>query len=61
MTIGLDEQIKCVRREIAMRKHVYPRRVEQSKMTQQAANRELETMEAVLATLLAEEAKGRLL
>lgn len=47
----LDEQIKCVRREIAMRERVYPRWVEQKKMTQQKADAEILVMREVLATL----------
>lgn len=49
--ITLDDQIKCVRRELAMRQRVYPRWVEQSKMKQDAADRELATMQAVHDTL----------
>jgi hypothetical protein len=50
MTIG--QQIACVRREIRMRKVVYPGLVRRSKMTQGDAIFELVAMEAVLATLL---------
>lgn len=45
------EQIKCVKREIAMRKKAYPRRIAQGRMTQKKADHEIATMEAVLRTL----------
>jgi hypothetical protein len=48
---GLDEQIECVERELRYRRHVYPRRVAAKRMTQANADREVEKMEAVLATL----------
>lgn len=47
----LDEQIKCVEREIAMRKRVYQKRVLEEKMSKQTADHELECMAAVLETL----------
>ena len=47
--------------QIAMRKRVYPRWVENGKMSPQKAARETATMEAVLRTLLREKEKGRLL
>ena len=49
--IGIDRQIACVRREVAMREHVYQRRVADNKMTQAKADEEIATMRAVLATL----------
>lgn len=47
----LAEQITAVRREIAMRKNVYPRRVSDGKMRRAEATHETECMEAVLDTL----------
>lgn len=55
------EQIECVDREIRMRRRVYPRWVETGKMTQAKADHEIRTMEDVLATLMRERDKGRLL
>jgi len=49
----LTEQIASVEREIAMRKHVYPRWVEDGRYTQQKADHEIECMESVLRTLRA--------
>lgn len=59
--ISLADQVACVRREIAMRKRVYPRWVEQSRMRQAQADAEILAMEAVLATVEAAAAKERLL
>lgn len=49
--IPLADQIKCVGREIGLRKNVYPRRVVRGQMTDDEATRELATMEAVYETL----------
>lgn len=49
--VSLSAQIACVRRELAMRARVYPRRIEKGKMTQAAAAREQAEMQAVLETL----------
>jgi hypothetical protein len=46
----LADQITCVRREITLRRAVYPRRVASGRMSQASAERELELMRAVLAT-----------
>ena len=44
-------QIKCVKREISMRKRVYPRMVMTERLTPAEAEAEIKTMEAVLKTL----------
>ena len=49
--MDISEQIKCVKREIGMRKRVYPRWVENGNMTQEKAEHELAAMSAVLETL----------
>jgi len=51
VSIPIHDQIKCVEREIALRRSVYARRVSSGSMTQEAADRETATMEAVLNTL----------
>lgn len=51
MNIDLQTQIKCIKREIAIRKRVYPRWIDQEKMNIEDAKNEIETMEAVLETL----------
>jgi len=47
----LEDQIACVRREITLRERVYRRRVGEKKMSVALAEREIDTMRAVLATL----------
>jgi hypothetical protein len=49
--ITIERQIAAVRREITMRKRVYPRWVSNGKMSERNADDELTAMEAVLATL----------
>jgi hypothetical protein len=51
MNVSLKQQIKCVEREIAMRKQVYPRWVNINKLSQQKADEELAAMEAVERSL----------
>ena len=48
---ALEAQIKCVRRELALRKNVYSKRVKQGKMTPDEARREYDLMQGVLETL----------
>lgn len=52
--ITLNEQLECVKREVGMRAHLYPRWVVNGKMSQQKADRELALMRAVQATLEAQ-------
>lgn len=42
------EKFECAKRELAMRKKVYPRWVEQGRMTQQKADREIACMSAIV-------------
>jgi hypothetical protein len=49
--ITLWAQVQCVRREIAMRNRVYARRVQDGKMSQATADKELAEMAAVYETL----------
>jgi hypothetical protein len=58
MKVSIDDQIKCVQREIGMRERVYPRWVEQKKMTQEKADYEIAAMKAVLASLLIAKTAG---
>ena len=53
----ISDQIKCVMREIEMRKRVYPRFVINGKMTQGQADKELNLMKAVYQTLILVEQK----
>lgn len=49
--VTLNQQISEVRREIALRQHVYPKRVLAKFMSQVQADYHLSAMEAVLQTL----------
>lgn len=49
--ITIDDMIKCVEREIGMRMRVYPRWIEQHKMSIEKADLEIRTMQAVLDKL----------
>lgn len=55
--IPIDQQIQCVAREINMRERCYPRWVQQGRIKEAEAQRELERMRAVLHTL--QEMAGR--
>lgn len=50
--IDLNQQIQCVRREIAMRQSAYPRWVKEGRMKQAKATEEIEAMQAVESTLV---------
>jgi hypothetical protein len=47
----IEDEITCVKREITLRASNYPRWVSAGRMSAATAERELETMRAVLATL----------
>ena len=49
----LEAQITCVRRELAMRKNVYPKWVQSGRMKPEAADHEINCMQAVHDTLTA--------
>jgi len=49
--ISLDEQIACVRREIALRRSVYPGLIARGKISEEQADIELTRMQTVLLTL----------
>lgn len=51
MPLGLDEQLACVRREVALRMRCYPAWVQRGSMTQAWADYQLAAMQAVLTTL----------
>jgi hypothetical protein len=52
VTITIDQQIACVKRELTMRGTVYNRQVAAGRMKSEEATRQIETMRAVLQTLL---------
>lgn len=47
----LARQIKAVKRELGLRRSVYPKRVAEGRMTQAMADDENQAMQAVLKTL----------
>ena len=49
--VTLERQIACVRRELTMRRKVYPKWIAGGRMTQEQAQEQISTMEAVQATL----------
>lgn len=49
--IPLRDQLDCVERELGFRRRVYPGLVERGRMTQEAADRELDRMYAVRDTI----------
>ena len=49
--ISIQEQIKCIDREIALRVHVYAQRVRDGKMSEEFARKQIDTMRAVLESL----------
>jgi hypothetical protein len=53
VTVTVADQIRCVRREIAMRQNVYPKWVASGRMKQEDADKELAAMQAVHDSLRA--------
>jgi hypothetical protein len=49
--ITLEDQIKCIKREIALRRNVYAKRVAAGAMKESMADREMELIQAVCRTL----------
>ena len=49
--VTLDGQIAAARREIAMRRSAYPKFIQNRRMSEDQACREIAAMEAILATL----------
>ena len=49
--VSIKAQIECVERELKMRRRVYPRWVDDGKMSQAKADQEIARMAAVLLTL----------
>ena len=47
----IKDQIKCVKRELAMRRRSYPKWVAAERMTREQADHEIAAMAAVLETL----------
>ncbi len=47
----IDAQLACAARELRMRQNVYPKWVAAGRMKQEAADREIATMQAIIDTL----------
>lgn len=52
MTVSLELQIACVRRELAFRAATYPKWVAQGRMKQAEADKQMQHMQAVHDTLV---------
>jgi hypothetical protein len=53
----MQEQIACIRRELAMRERVYPKWVQAGRMEAEKADHEINCMQAVHDTLCAKDGK----
>lgn len=53
--VPLITKIKCLRRELALRKNVYAKHVAQGRMQQTESDYEIEVLEAILADYLLQE------
>jgi hypothetical protein len=51
MKVSYKDQLACAKRELAMRRGVYPRWVENARLTQDKADKEIAAMEAIVETL----------
>ena len=51
MSVDIYLQIECIKRELAMRRRLYPKLIASERMPLTKAEAELKTMEAVLQTL----------
>jgi len=61
MTFTSKEKLECAEREVMMRRKVYPRWIEQKKMKQETADRQIAIMDAIAEDYRKQEAEGRLL
>lgn len=49
--VTMDDQIKCAERELGFRQRVYPRQVQDNKMSEGFATHQLQCQEAIIETL----------
>lgn len=49
--VTFEQQLVCAKRELGLRHSVYPRLIEQNRMTQGQANDELDAMRGIVETL----------
>lgn len=50
--VSLQDQLECAKRELAMRRRVYPKFVDSGRMTPRSAEREIRAMSAIVDTLV---------
>lgn len=51
MKITLEQQIACARREVALRRNVYPKWIAKGRLSKEKAEQEIATMDAIVFTL----------
>jgi hypothetical protein len=56
MNYSAERKVRCINREIGMRKRLYPRFVEQRKITQEFADEEIAVLESIKADYEQEQA-----
>jgi len=61
MSITDEDKLAAVKRELGYRRRVYPRWIENGKMTQKLADEQIAVFEAIEADYVERAAKGRLL
>lgn len=49
MTYSFDAKLKCLQRELAIRRNVYPKRVQMNSMRQHNADAEIAMLEEIIA------------
>lgn len=49
MNITAEDKLKCVQRELMMRRRVYERRIADGEMSRDFANEQIEVMQAIVA------------
>lgn len=50
--VSLEDQVRCLKREIAMRKNVYPKWIATGRLKQEDADREIAALTAALHTIM---------
>jgi hypothetical protein len=51
VAVPLSDQIKCAKRELALRKNVYPKWVQSGRLLREQADYEIASMQAIVASL----------
>lgn len=61
MTYTEEEKLEAIRRELKLRRRVYPRRIADKRMTQQLAERQIAIFEQIEADYVERASKERLI